>query len=109
MGGKGESISFIDLGRSCRLTGHCLRYVEWEMYPEKKAKAHKILTSQNFPPNPEFQLGPIPGTNPVLPGTHWKMWHAAIGGELTTVADDSWATVLREKHPEMLHLLQFRA
>lgn len=85
------------------------RYVEWEMYPEKKAKAHKILTSQNFPPNPEFQMGPIPGTNPVLPGTHWKMWHAAVGGELTTVAEDSWETVLREKHPEMLHLLQFRA
>ncbi|RMZ17474.1 hypothetical protein D0862_00851 [Hortaea werneckii] len=82
-------------------------YVEWEMYPEKKAKAHKILTSQNFPPNPEFQMGPIPGTNPVLPGTHWKMWHAAVGGELTTVAEDSWETVLREKHPEMLHLLQF--
>ncbi|KAI7484533.1 hypothetical protein KC351_g4450 [Hortaea werneckii] len=83
------------------------RYVEWEKYPEKKAKAHKILTSQNFPPNPEFQLGPLSGTNPVLPGTHWKMWHTAIGGELTTVAEDSWATVLREKHPEMLHLLQF--
>lgn len=86
-----------------------LRYVEWELYPEKKAKANKILTSQNFPPNPEFQMGPIPGTNPVLPGTHWKMWHSAIGGELTTVAGDSWETVLREKHPEMLHLLQFRA
>lgn len=82
-------------------------YVEWENYPEKKKKAHKILTSQWFPPNPEFQMGPIPGTNPVLPGTHWKMWHKAIGGELDSVPDDSWATVLKEKHPEMLHLLQF--
>lgn len=35
------------------------------------------------------------------------MWHAAVGGELTTASDDSWATVLAEKHPEMLHLLQF--
>lgn len=82
-------------------------YVEWEEYPAKKEKAHTILTSQNFPPNPEFQLGPIPGTNPVLPGTHWKMWHHAVGGELATVPEDSWSTVLREKHPEMLHLLQF--
>ncbi|KAI4211567.1 MAG: hypothetical protein LQ351_005608 [Letrouitia transgressa] len=82
-------------------------YVEWEKYPEKKAKAHKILTLQTFPPNPEFQLGPIPETNPVLPGTHWKMWHHAVGGELAPVPEDSWETVLLEKHPEMLHLLQF--
>ncbi|OAL25416.1 hypothetical protein AYO20_10450 [Fonsecaea nubica] len=82
-------------------------YVEWEKYPEKKEKAHKILTSQVFPPNPEFQMGLIPDTNPVLPGTHWKMWHHAVGGELTDVPEDSWKTVLREKHPEMLHLLQF--
>lgn len=82
-------------------------YVEWEKYPEKKSKAHKILTSQSFPPNPEFQLGPIPDTNPVLPGTHWKMWHHALGGELDAVPEDSWNTVLREKHPDMLHLLQF--
>ncbi|KAK4932280.1 hypothetical protein LTR66_015979, partial [Elasticomyces elasticus] len=34
-------------------------YVEWEKYPEKKAKAHKILISQTFSPSPEFQLGPI--------------------------------------------------
>ena len=81
--------------------------MEWEKYPEKKAKAHKILTLQTFPPNPEFQLGPIPGTNPVLPGTHWKMWHHAIGGGLASVPEDSWETVLLEKHPEMLHLLQF--
>ena len=69
--------------------------------------AHKILTLQTFPPNPEFQMGEIPPTNPVLPGTHWKMWHHAIGGELDAVPEDSWKTVLEEKHPDMLHLLQF--
>ncbi|KAK1975730.1 oxidoreductase molybdopterin binding domain-containing protein [Colletotrichum cereale] len=82
-------------------------YVEWENYPAKKAVAHKILTSQTFHPNPEYQLGPIPGTNPVLPGTNWKLWHHAIGGELEKVPDDSWDIVLKEKHPDMLHLLQF--
>lgn len=82
-------------------------YVEWEEYPERKKAAHKILTSQAFPPNPEYQMGPIPDTNPVLPGTHWKQWHHAVGGELTDVPEDSWNTVLKEKHPEMLHLLQF--
>lgn len=35
------------------------------------------------------------------------MWHYAVGGALDSVPDDSWATVLKEKHPEMLHLLQF--
>lgn len=65
------------------------------------------MTSQTFPPCPDYQWGPIPGTNPVLPGDDFKAWHTALGGELTTVADDSWKTVLKEKHPEMLHLLQF--
>jgi sulfite oxidase len=35
------------------------------------------------------------------------MWHHAIAGELNDVPEDSWKTVLKEKHPEMLHLLQF--
>ncbi|KAF2024164.1 molybdopterin binding oxidoreductase [Setomelanomma holmii] len=82
-------------------------FVEWENYPEKKAAAHKILTSQTFPPNPEFQLGPIPATNPLLPGNRWEMWHHEVGGELTQIPDDSWTLVLKEKHPDMLHLLQF--
>jgi len=84
-----------------------IRYVEWEAYPEKKEVAHKILTLQTFPPNPEYQMGPIPDTNPVLPGTHWKDWHHALGGELDSAPEDSWACVLKEKHPDMLHLLQF--
>ena len=31
-------------------------YVEWENYPEKKAKAHKILTSQNVSSFPSSHL-----------------------------------------------------
>ncbi|GAP89386.2 putative sulfite oxidase [Rosellinia necatrix] len=82
-------------------------YVEWEDYPEKKKAAHKILVSRRFPPPPEFQLEQIPGTNPVLEGVRWKEWHRAIGGRLRDVPEESWATVLREKDPNMLHLLQF--
>ncbi|KAF2733396.1 molybdopterin binding oxidoreductase [Polyplosphaeria fusca] len=82
-------------------------FVEWENYPDKKAAAHKILTSQTWPPNPEYQMAEIPGTLPVLPGTYWKMWHHAVGGELDSVPEDSWDLVLKEKHPDMLHLLQF--
>lgn len=52
-------------------------------------------------------MGPIPGTNPVLVVDRWEKWHHAIGGELTTLPKDSWDIVLDEKHPEMLHLLQF--
>lgn len=80
--------------------------MEWENFPEKKGKAHEILKTIKTK-NPEYQMGPIPDTNPVLEGIDYKIWHRAIGGELKTVSDDSWETVLREKHPEMLHLLQF--
>ncbi|KAF2451153.1 molybdopterin binding oxidoreductase [Karstenula rhodostoma CBS 690.94] len=54
-------------------------FVEWENYPEKKAAAHKILTAQTFPPNPEYQLGPIPGTNPITPNPlHFVRNHGGI-------------------------------
>jgi sulfite oxidase len=66
-----------------------------------------MLANFKFPPPPEFQLGPIPDTNPVLDGIRWKLWHKAVGGPLTNVPEDSWKTVLEEKHPDMLHLLQF--
>lgn len=82
-------------------------YVEWEKYPEKKAKAKAILARCTFPPPPEFQLAPVPDQNPVLEGVRWKMWHKAVGGRLKNVPEESWATVKREKHAEMLHLLEF--
>lgn len=82
-------------------------YVEWEDYPEKKAKAAERFKRYKFPPPPEFQLGPLPTTNPVLEGTRWKLWHKAIGGPLSNVPEDSWEDVKKEKHPDMLHLLQF--
>jgi sulfite oxidase len=82
-------------------------YIEWEKYPEKRAQAASILNNFKFPPPPEFQLGPVPDTNPVLDGLRWKLWHKAVGGVLTDVPEESWRVVLREKHPDMLHLLQF--
>lgn len=82
-------------------------YIEWEDYPEKKAKAAAILAAHKFPPPPEFQLGPIPETNPVLEGVRWKQWHKAIGGPLYNVPEQSWSRVIEEKHPDMLHLLEF--
>jgi sulfite oxidase len=85
----------------------CPSYVEWEKYPEKKKKAEELLAAEVFPINPEYQMGPIPGTNPVLEGEDYKAWHRAIGGGIAKEPDNSWETVLKEKHPEMLHLLQF--
>jgi len=82
-------------------------YVEWEKYPEKKAQGAAILASHKFPPPPEFQLAPVPDTNPVLEGVRWKMWHRAVGGALKSIPEQSWTTVIEEKHPDMLHLLQF--
>jgi hypothetical protein len=40
-------------------------YIEWKDCPEKKAKAAAILGNHKSPPPLEFQLGPIPETNPV--------------------------------------------
>ncbi|KAF4610710.1 hypothetical protein D9613_007294 [Agrocybe pediades] len=82
-------------------------YIEWEKYPEKKAEAAAILAKHKFPPPPEFQMGPIPDTNPVLEGVRWKLWHKAIGGDLWSVPEESWLRVVQEKHKDMLHLLDF--
>lgn len=69
-------------------------YIEWEDYPEKKAQAAARFAKFKFPPPPEFQLGPLPETNPVLEGTRWKMWHQALGGHLAAYPDESWKRVL---------------
>lgn len=82
-------------------------YIEWEKYPEKKKKAAEILARYRFPPPPEFQLAPVPLTNPVLDGERWVMWHKAVGGALTKIPEESWSKVIEEKHPDMLHLLKF--
>ncbi|KAI1817313.1 sulfite oxidase [Poronia punctata] len=82
-------------------------YVEWEDYPEKKEKAHDILASHEFPPPPEFQLQPIPDTNPVLEGNRLTDSYPKVGGRLKTVPEESWSIVQKEKHPDMLHILQF--
>lgn len=78
--------------------------MEWERYPEKKAKAHEILCSQILAGS---KLDFVPDTNPVLSSEDSKALYAALGGELAKVADDSWHTVLREKHPDMVHHLRF--
>ncbi|RAL66206.1 hypothetical protein DID88_005878 [Monilinia fructigena] len=41
-------------------------YIEWEKYPERKQKAKEFLKKFKFPSAPEFQLVPLPKTNPVL-------------------------------------------
>lgn len=74
-------------------------YVEWEDYPDKKARAHRRFTRFKFPPPPEFQLEQVPDTNPVLEGVRWKLWHKAIGGALTDVPELSWKTVLEVNVP----------
>jgi len=65
------------------------------------------MVSNTFPPPPEYQLGPIPLTNPVLEGVRWKLWHKAIGGPLSDLPEKSWAIIQKEKHKQMLHLLEF--
>ncbi|EPT05357.1 hypothetical protein FOMPIDRAFT_1156176 [Fomitopsis schrenkii] len=79
-------------------------YVEWEDKPERKSIARRILSTKKFTPSPEFQLVPLPKTNPVLIGYRWKEYHEALG--LQRIVDFSWETVQKEK-PDMIHILDF--
>ncbi|KAG9818564.1 molybdopterin binding oxidoreductase, partial [Aureobasidium melanogenum] len=82
-------------------------YIEWEKYPEKKKHAEKILANYKFPPPPEFQLVPLPDSNPVLEGVRWKQYHYAMGETLKDIPDISWKYVKQEKSEDMIHVLQF--
>jgi len=79
-------------------------YIEWEQYPDKKAAAHAILITKKFSLPPEFQLVPLPKTNPVLIGKRWREYHEALG--IQNIVDFSWEVVQKEK-PDMIHLLDF--
>jgi sulfite oxidase len=52
----------------------------------------------------EFQLVPLPNTNPIIIGRRWKEYHEALG--LRDIVDFSWETVQKEK-PDMIHVLDF--
>ncbi|ORY62415.1 oxidoreductase molybdopterin binding domain-containing protein [Pseudomassariella vexata] len=82
-------------------------YVEWEKYPEKRKRAEEILANYDFPVPPEFQLEPLPRTNPILTGERWKQYHYALGPTLEKLPDISWKYVLQEKSADMIHVLQF--
>lgn len=58
-----------------------------QKYPEKKKKAEMILAKYDFPPPPEFQLVPLPDTNPILEGVRWKEYHYAMGPTLNNQPD----------------------
>ncbi len=42
-----------------------------------------------------------------MEGKRWKSWHKTVRGPLTSVPEESWLRVTEEKHPDMLHLLEF--
>ncbi|KAG6898225.1 hypothetical protein C0992_002239 [Termitomyces sp. T32_za158] len=81
-----------------------VRFIEWQDHPEKKAEASTILNSKEFSHPPEFQLVPLPKTNPVLTGKRWKQYHYALG--LSEIVEHSWDVVQQEK-PNLIHLLDF--
>ncbi|KAI4739774.1 molybdopterin binding oxidoreductase [Aureobasidium sp. EXF-12298] len=80
-------------------------YIEWEA--QKKKHAEEILRNYKFPPPPEFQLVPLPDTNPILEGVRWKQYHYALGETLKDIPDISWKYVKQEKSEDMIHVLQF--
>lgn len=58
-----------------------------QKYPEKKKEAQMILARYDFPPPPEFQLVPLPDSNPILEGVRWKQYHFAMGSTLKNQPD----------------------
>ena len=54
-------------------------YVEFENHPDRKQRIKKWMEKLDFPGAPEFQLVPLPKTNPVLEGVRWKLYHYAMG------------------------------
>ena len=56
---------------------------------------------------PEFQLTPLPSTNPILEGVRWKQYHAALGPTLENIPNESWDIVKEEKAEDMIHVLDF--
>jgi len=56
---------------------------------------------------PEFQLVPLPKTNPILDGERWKQYHYALGKATKDMPAESWLFVEKEKSPDMIHVLQF--
>ena len=80
-------------------------YIEWEKYPEKKERVREIMQNYDFPDPPEFQLQPLPNTNPILTGERFKQYHYACG--LASIPDYSWDVVKEEKSEDMIHVLQF--
>ncbi|PBK93131.1 molybdopterin binding oxidoreductase [Armillaria gallica] len=73
----------------------------WEKY---SITSHILQAHQSeFTPIPEFQLEPLPKTNPVLIGYRWKEYHELLG---LKSMDFRWETVVKEK-PDLTHLLDF--
>lgn len=64
------------------------------------------LTNLTYQP-PEFQLQPLPDTNPILEGVRWKQYHAALGSTLEKLPEESWDIVKKEKSEDMIHVLDF--
>lgn len=49
----------------------------------------------------------VPPNNPLLTGERFKQYHYALGKGIGSLPDISWQYVLKEKSPDMLHVLQF--
>ena len=60
-----------------------------------------------FQQEPEFQLEPLPTSNPILEGVRWKQYHAALGETLQDLPKESWDVVKEEKADDMIHVLDF--
>lgn len=75
--------------------------------PRRRWRLQGFFQKYQFDAPPEFQLAPLPTTNPILEGVRWKQYHHVMGPTLKNVPDESWEYVQKEKSPDMTHILQF--
>jgi sulfite oxidase len=73
--------------------------------PLREEKHTRLTVAMRGEQPPEYQLKPLPETNPLLTGERFKQYHYAVG--LNDIPDISWQYVLKEKAPDMIHVLQF--
>ena len=63
------------------------------------------LRQHTWTPIPEFQLVPLPSTNPILLGHRWKEYHLALGPNLNKIHEESWEIFKKEKRDNMVSAL----
>jgi hypothetical protein len=68
----------------------------------ERAPSQSLLSFLHPPPVFQFQLVPLPSTNPILLGNRWKEYHVSLGPTLENLPGKSWDIVQEEKDTDAM-------